>query len=550
MVTKILLTCLVLALLAACNAPLPVDSVTPSPLKVVASSHPPETSASPLPGVTPASFNCGTIQEIPLEECQALVTLYESTNGDSWLDPTGWLVAPSPCSWYGVICQQGHVVELQLYYNQLSGSLPPEIGNLTHLKNLYLDRNQLSGPVPGEIGNLSELEVARLGGNQFSSIPTELANLHRLMYLELWGNQLSGEIPHGLGNLSQLLELRLSSNQFTGSIPPELGKLSNLTHLDLSRNQLDGPIPTALGSLSVLNELNLSYNQVSGTIPAEFGSLKNLYSLDLSYNQLTGKVPSTITNAPIGDLRLWGNLLDGTIPASKDEMTTVKYAGVHFEFPSALAESVWPETVVAQPPSDQMPFWVVGPEHNRFTLASRSVPFRTNGMGISGYPQIIIYPAQEYGAMSDLAKAEIDGLQSILATPPSVPKEKLPFLPLINAAQVFHAQEKYMDFQKGRGVRYLTQYSQDIMPITNQNIFYTFQGLTADGAYYVTATFPIRAKNLSDEPAVDDWDAFSAGYQDYLIETVKDLNSLSTNEYEPDLAVLDTLIHSLKVDAP
>ncbi len=548
--TKLLIILSVFGLLAACSAPSPVDLATPYPSQVTENSPTQERTVVPEPRSSPAGFDCGEILEIPLEECQALVTLYESTNGDSWADHSGWLVAASPCSWYGVICQQGHVVELQLYYNQLAGFLPSEIENLPHLKSLYLDRNQLNGPVPHELGNLKGLEVARLGGNQFSSIPVELGNLHKLSFLELWGNQLSGKIPVELGDLSQLQELRLHSNKFTGGIPPELGKLTNLTHLDLSRNQLDGPIPTELSKLPILNELNLSFNQLSGTIPAEFGSLKNLYVLDLSYNQLTGEVPAAITNAPIGDLRLWGNLLEGTVLASKEEITPVEYKGVQFKFHSGLAESVWPETVVAQPPSNQIPFWVAGPQHTRFTFASRTVPFQTNGMGVSGYPQISIYPAREYGAMSDLAKAEIDGLQSLLAARPSVPKDKLPFLPLINAAQAFHAQEKYIDFQNGSGVRYLTQYSQDIIPITNQNIFFTFQGLSVDGRYYVTATFPISAPTLADEPAIDDWNAFRAGYQDYLNKTIRDLNSLSTDEYEPDLALLDTMIQSLSVDSP
>ena len=540
-----------LASLAGCSAKSPIDLTTASPSKGVEVPSMAESTASPRPSPSPLGFDCGMIQEIPLRECESLIALYKSTNGDSWLDHSGWLSDQRPCSWYGVICQQGHVVELQLFYNGLAGSLPSEIGDLTYLKNLYLDQNQLSGPVPPEIGNLKDLEVARLGGNQFSTIPVELASLNKLKYLELWGNQLSGEIPSELGNLSQLQELRLHSNKFTSRIPSQLGNLQNLTHLDLSRNELDGPIPAVLGSLPNLNELNLSFNQLSGPIPAEFSSLKNLYLLDLSYNQLTGKTPAAISNAPIGDLRLWGNLLEGTVSASKEEMTTVEYEGVQFAFPSALAESVWPEIVVAQPPSEQTPFWVVGPEHNRFTFASRAVPFQTNGMGISGYPQIVIYPVQEYGAMSELAKLEIDELQSLVETRPSIPKDKLPFLPLINAAQVFHAQDKFIDFQNGSGIRYLTQYSQDIVPITNQNIFYTFQGLTKDGTSYVTVTFPITANNLSDEPLIiDDWNAFGAGYQDYLAETINDLNSLSSDEYEPNLEVLDAMIQSMKVDTP
>ena len=152
--------------------------------------------------------------------------------------------------------------------------------------------------------------------------------------------------------------------------------------------------------------------------------------------------------------------------------------------------------------------------------------------------------------MSELARAEIETLQSLLETRPPAPENEIPLLPLINAAQVFHTQVKYLDFQNGRGVRFITQYSQDVAPVTNQNIFYSFQGLTQDGAYYVAAYFPIAADGLSDELEIEDWEAFNAGYQDYLSETVSHLDALSSHEFEPDLALPDSVIQSLVVDTP
>jgi hypothetical protein len=539
-----------LAILAACSGVPTVDLATSSPsTAVVDISSTPQSTAGTQ---TSLGFDCQNIQEIPVEECQALVALYESTDGDHWEDNSGWLVDQMPCSWYGVICQEGHVVDLQLYYNQLSGSLPPEIGNLPHLKRLHLDANQLNGPLPAEIGNLPELELARLGGNQFNSIPAEMAKLNNLIFLELWGNQLSGEIPGEFGNLSKLEQLNLRDNQFTGGIPPELGNLARLNQLNLSHNQLSRSIPVTLGDLRNLNELDLSHNQLTGSVPAEFGNLASLYWLDLSYNELTGTVPAALSNAPIAELRLWGNLLDGTILPSEEQITKVDYGGVHFEVNSALAESVWVETVSAIPPSAGGPGWDVRPEHLRFTIAGHKEQTDFQGMrvGFAAQPQIMIYPVQEFSTMSELARAEIETLQSLLETRPPASENEIPLLPLINAAQVFHTQVKYLDFQNGRGVRFITQYSQDVAPVTNQNIFYSFQGLTQDGAYYVAAYFPIAADGLSDELAIEDWEAFNAGYQDYLSETVSHLDALSSHEFEPDLALVDQVIQSLVVDTP
>ena len=551
MFTKIRLILSVLGLfsiLAACSAPSPSSSAPPTDMPTLADvTSTPQSSAGTQTG---SSFDCQNIEEISVEECQALVTLYETTGGDHWLDNTGWLADRTPCSWYGVICQQGHVVELQLYYNQLVGSLSPEIEKIAHLKSLYLDANQLSGPLPPEIGNLTELEVARLGRNQFSgSIPAEIANLKKLTFLELWGNGLSGEIPAELGTLSKLELLKLNSNQLTGDIPPTLGNLGNLQTLDLSHNLLSGSIPAALGDLTNLNWLDLSFNQLNGSIPTELEGMPILYWLDLSYNQLTGAVPAGLTKASREDLRMWGNLLEGTIPASDESITTVEYQGMKFAFPSSLAESVWPESVASLTPMDSTTGWGGRPEHIRFTFASQGKPdaFQIGGAGLSGHPQIFIYPAQEFSRMGEMPKGKIDSLQALLEARPPAPENEIPLLPLINAAQVFHAQVKYLDFQNGSGVRFLTQYSQEVVGrLTNKNIFYTFQGLTRDGKYYIAAFFPITASGLSDELVQEDWQAAQA----HLVEDIRHLESLSSQDFEPGLEVLDSIIESLVVESP
>ncbi|HKY54242.1 MAG TPA: leucine-rich repeat domain-containing protein [Anaerolineales bacterium] len=533
-----------ISILTACGTSSAVEAVTPLSPTLEA-----PITVTPQAGL---SFDCQDSQEIPVEECQALLALYASTNGDHWEDNSGWLIDESLCTWIGVICEQGHITELQLYYNNLTGSLPPEIGNLTQLKSLYLDDNQLSGPLPRTIGNLKELRLARLGKNQFSSIPAELADLEHLITLELWGNQLTGEIPSELANLSSLQELRLNYNQFTGSIPPELGNLKYLHYLDLSHNQLSGSIPGTLGNLRSLHWLDLSFNQLTGSIPAELEELANLGSLNLSYNQLTGTVPVSLKK-PMWEVKLWGNSLDGTIQASEDINTIVEYEGVKFEFDSVLGESVWPEVRSAQPPFDESsPGWEVKPEHIQFTFAypREFSEFEVWGTGTSGPPYVMIFPTQMYSTMSEPAKGEIEALRTLLETPSLAPEKQMPLLPLINAAQIFHVQVKYVDFQNGTGVRFITHYSQDVGPIVNQRIFYSFQGLTDDGAYYVAAYFPLSATGLGNDPAPEDWESFIAHYQDHVTETVSHLDSLSSNDFEPGLDKLDRMITSLVVNPP
>lgn len=566
---KICITLFVFGLiwiLTACSSDTTVELAPPLPSPIVISESATitatttstraatlSTPSTAAPTRTPVTgFDCQSVREIPLKECQALVALSESTDGANWEDNSNWLVTNAPCNWYGVICQEGHIIELQLFYNKLNGFLPAELGNLTHLENLYLDKNQLSGPLPPEFGNLAKLKLARLGGNQFNSIPVEMGNLTSLVYLEIWGNQLSGNILGELGNLSNLQELRLGFNQLTGNIPAELGDLANLGLLDLSHNQLSGSIPADLGNMSNLGFLDLSYNQLTGSIPAGLGKLSKLDWLDLSYNHLTGAIPVGLTQAPMVERRLWGNLLDGTVLASKGTITTVEYRGIHFEFNSALAESVWPDIGAAQPPIGGGPGWDVKPEHVRFTFASHVEPDSSQiwrGIGISGQPQILIYPAAEFRAMSEDARRRIESLQAILSVRPKTLTGEIPFLPLINAAQVFQAQVQYLDFQSGSGVRFITQYSQEAIPIINQFIFYTFQGLSNDGTYYIAAFFPVSAPTLPDEFELSAEESISFGenYATYLSEIVQTLESLPDSEYEPDLTLLDEIIQTLVV---
>ncbi|HXQ33276.1 MAG TPA: hypothetical protein VN843_04565, partial [Anaerolineales bacterium] len=66
-----------------------------------------------------AFTGCAAQGEIPATECLALVALYNSANGASWADSSGWLETDTPCSWFGVTCGDGHVIQLILEGNNL-----------------------------------------------------------------------------------------------------------------------------------------------------------------------------------------------------------------------------------------------------------------------------------------------------------------------------------------------------------------------------------------------------------------------------------------------
>ena len=227
-----------------------------------------------------------------------LEEFYDATNGANWSSSTNWKTEAPLGDWVGVSTDaSGRVAALELNDNQLSGSIPSSLGNLSNLELLSLEDNQLSGSITSSLGNLSNLEYLSLAVNQLSgSIPSSLGNLSNLEYLALAVNPLSGSIPSSLGNLSNLVNLHLTFNQLSGSIPSNLGNLSNLEYLDLWENQLSGSIPSSLGNLSNLEALDLSFNQLTGSIPSSLGNLSNLEKLWLRENQLSGSIPISLGN--------------------------------------------------------------------------------------------------------------------------------------------------------------------------------------------------------------------------------------------------------------
>ena len=264
----------------------------------------------------------------PATDRDALVALYNATDGPNWADNTNWLSDAPLDEWRHVSTDStGRVNVLDLNYNQLSGEIPAELGNLPNLEFLNLSVNQLTGEIPAELGNLPNLKWLDFQNNELSGkIPAELGNLSNLEGLDLYGNQLSGEIPAELGKLSNLEYLYLGGNQLNGEMPAELGSLSNLLHLSLGGNQLNGEMPAELGDLASLTSLQLSANRLSGEIPPWLGDLANLEGLHLADNQLNGEIPTWLGDlANLEWLSLRDNQLSGEIPAELGSLSNLEY---------------------------------------------------------------------------------------------------------------------------------------------------------------------------------------------------------------------------------
>jgi Leucine-rich repeat (LRR) protein len=241
-------------------------------------------------------FDCTSQTSVPQSECEALVSLYMSTNGDTWLNNSEWF-STDVCAWYGLSCAGGHVDQIDLTFNNLTGTIPVEIGDFPNLVSLYLGGSPITGTLPDELENLTSLtELCILETDINGALPSTLGNLSNLELLWMLGNQIEGSIPASLGDLSNLSVLVLSYNQLSGSVPPKLGNLSYLTLFGLNDNQLSGPLPSELGSLVNLEILDVDNNNLNGTLPPELGNLTFLEYLYVGNNNFTGEVPGAFVN--------------------------------------------------------------------------------------------------------------------------------------------------------------------------------------------------------------------------------------------------------------
>ncbi|BBG99232.1 Leucine-rich receptor-like protein kinase family protein [Prunus dulcis] len=225
------------------------------------------------------------------------------------------------------------LVVLNLTSNLLNGTISANISQLSNLEQLFLSHNLFASAIPPALGQMTHLGLLDLSHNTFSGdIPSSIGNLVRLNYLFLNNNLLSGSIPPTLVHCTELYKLDLSYNRLTGSIPPELSGLSEIRiFINLSHNQLEGPIPIELSKLKDVQEIDLSSNNLSGSIFPQISSCIALTLINFSHNSLEGKLPDSIGELKnLESFDVSGNHLSGRIPLSLNKIRTLTYLNLSF----------------------------------------------------------------------------------------------------------------------------------------------------------------------------------------------------------------------------
>eukprot|EP00798_Chlamydomonas_sp_ICE-L_P017494 gene17494-23802_t len=220
-------------------------------------------------------FVCGS--QCELRQRAALRQLYQETNLDgTWINSTGWdgKIDSHFCYWHGVFCCPP--VFLGMHYHP--SYVAPHRHNSSEsscnggVRALVLSRNGLTGELPVQsLVNLNSSVLLQLDldfNALYGTLPPALAQLTSLRDLRISYNQLSGSIPDVWREMADLSILRLSGNNLTGSVPFDyFSNLANLRMMDIMRNKLTGSPPLELTSLPQFESLVGCYNEFNAPLP-------------------------------------------------------------------------------------------------------------------------------------------------------------------------------------------------------------------------------------------------------------------------------------------
>lgn len=230
-------------------------------------------------------------------------------------------------------------------------------------------------------------------------------------------------------------------------------------------------------------------------------------------------------------------------PQYTGEMTVIESNNLIVQLPVEVAESAAITLVPEQEPNELMPGFEL-PDHRLITFFGYRIAEHFHS------PLIYVLPVAETAEISQYASINISTLQYLLEdTETNLDEEEfLPFLPVFNAAQIFNALAERMESENGSGIRYLALYSQGLVGIDNYNIFYTYQGLSVDGKYYIAAVLPINSSLLPETISTpEELEGLTQDYEVYLANVKELMEVEDGGVLTPSLEGLDAMMRSIKI---
>jgi hypothetical protein len=237
----------------------------------------------------------------------------------------------------------------------------------------------------------------------------------------------------------------------------------------------------------------------------------------------------------------------GAQPTAQFDGLPVSYQNISFHIPLELNASATPSMVTYA----EYPYVNGGGG----PMAAHVV-FQFTNYPLEGVAQIMVFKSSEYAAYGSMVQ---DTVTTLLAGNDfSICKHD-------SSSGPFYVQLEPVSFQNGHGGRCLTEVSNGLGPISNEGLFYYYEGITSDGAYFVAAEFQVNASILVADGGNDsitppsgvpfDWAQVNLDYTKYDFAKYKDaiaqkLNDTPTQGFTPSMIVLDKIIESILVTNP
>jgi hypothetical protein len=173
---------------------------------------------------------------------------------------------------------------------------------------------------------------------------------------------------------------------------------------------------------------------------------------------------------------------------------------------------------------------------------------------LQGTAKIMVFKAPEYAGYSEMTQKIVTTLQTLQYQAGQPISDDLKLGP-------FNAQARPLSFKNGQGLRFITEILTGVAPISNDHIFYYYQGITNDGAYFVSAVLPISAPFLASDgkpdspipsngipfPGYTNPNATAAEFDTYYSAVAEKLNTAAPDDFSPTLTTLDKMIQSLQI---
>jgi len=257
-----------------------------------------------------------------------------------------------------------------------------------------------------------------------------------------------------------------------------------------------------------------------------------------------------------GSLQAKSESAEESIPSDQE----VDFEGVSFHYDPLVFGDVTKQVVPEhklEDPTDKPDY--VEPKNVRFDFEFK----RKDG---GGSARLVIYTLEEFDDayaidphMVKWVNDEIAGLRKVLRDPSFRIQGQIPRVEFADASDDFYVKVRQYDFQSGDGIIFVTHWNSEVSLISNRNLVYRFEGITADGKYFIVAETPVSVAFLPDTSPVD-FEGYTARsvyfdqgseakLKSYRKSISTRLEKLNANDYSPSLEKFEEIISSLKIDS-